>query len=120
MELEYFCRPNEAPQIFESLLNDYTEWIKNIGISKDNLYFYEVEPEKLAHYSKRTVDVMYRFFPERSDKGQWDELMGIANRTDFDLTRKSPKTKRESELILIRPRTCRISILKQMNDFIRT
>jgi glycyl-tRNA synthetase len=95
MELEYFCRPNEAPQIFESLLNDYTEWIKNIGISKDNLYFYEVEPEKLAHYSKRTVDVMYRFFPERSDKGQWDELMGIANRTDFDLTSHSKKPENE-------------------------
>jgi glycyl-tRNA synthetase len=91
MELEYFCRSDEAPQVFESLLDCYTEWIQSIGITKNNLYFYEVEPEKLAHYSKRTVDVMYRFFPERSDKGQWDELMGIANRTDFDLRSHSKK-----------------------------
>jgi glycyl-tRNA synthetase len=95
MELEYFCKPDEAPQIFETLLDGYTQWIENIGISRDNLYFYEVEPEKLAHYSKRTVDVMYRFFPERTDKGQWDELMGIANRTDFDLRSHSKKPEDE-------------------------
>jgi len=91
MELEYFCKPDEASQVFESLLEAYTEWMQKIGISKENLLLYEVEPEKLAHYSKRTVDVMYRFFPERSAESQWDELMGIANRTDFDLKSHSKK-----------------------------
>ncbi|HYJ92261.1 MAG TPA: glycine--tRNA ligase, partial [Pyrinomonadaceae bacterium] len=95
MELEYFCRPDDAPMVFNSLLDAYTEWIQSIGISKDNLYFYEVEPEKLAHYSKRTVDIMYRFFPERGDAAQWDELMGIANRTDFDLRSHSKKPEDE-------------------------
>src|SRR5207249_10413553 len=49
-------------------------------------------PEELAHYAKRTVDIQYRFFPEREDEERhWDELMGIANRTDFDLKTHSKK-----------------------------
>jgi glycyl-tRNA synthetase len=91
MELEYFCKPDDAPQLFESLLTDYTGWIESVGVAKDNLFFYEVPKDKLAHYSERTIDVMYRFFPERTDDGQWDELMGIANRTDFDLRSHSKK-----------------------------
>ena len=56
------------------------------GISADNLRLYEQPKEELAHYAKRTVDIQYRFFPEREEEErQWDELMGIANRTDFDL-----------------------------------
>ena len=58
----------------------------SLGISADNLRLYEQPPEELAHYAKRTVDIHYRFFPEREEvERQWDELMGIANRTDFDL-----------------------------------
>jgi glycyl-tRNA synthetase len=91
MEMEYFCRSEEAPQVFESLLQEYTDWIESLGISKENLFFYEVPPEKLAHYSVRTIDIMYRYFPEREGDGQWDELMGIANRTDFDLKSHSKK-----------------------------
>lgn len=98
MELEYFCRQSEAPSIFESLLDDYQKWIESIGILAENLFRYEVPEKELAHYSVRTVDLNYRFFPERSATGgnEWDELMGIANRTDFDLKSHSKKPEDES------------------------
>jgi glycyl-tRNA synthetase len=72
---------------------DYcVEWFKTLGIAPENLRLYEQPKEELAHYAKRTVDIHYRFFPEREDEGrQWDELMGIANRTDFDLKAHSKK-----------------------------
>ena len=61
-------------------------------LSADNLRLYEQPKEELAHYAKRTVDIQYRFFPERDEEErQWDELMGIANRTDFDLRTHSKK-----------------------------
>jgi len=97
MELEYFCRKIEAPEIFDSLLDEYQKWLEGLGISPENFYRYEVPKEELAHYSIRTVDLMYRFFPERKDTGgnEWDEIMGIANRTDFDLRSHSKKPENE-------------------------
>ncbi len=63
-----------------------------MDISDENLSLYEQQPHELAHYAERTVDFMYRFFPEREDEDkQWDELMGIANRKDFDLKSHSKK-----------------------------
>jgi glycyl-tRNA synthetase len=57
---------------------------------------YEQSAEELAHYAVRTVDIMYRYFPERDDESkQWDELMGIANRTDYDLRVHSKKPENE-------------------------
>lgn len=60
-----------------------TDWYTDLGIDKTNLRHYEHPKAKLSHYSKRTVDIEYRF-----DFGgkEFDELEGIANRTDFDLT----------------------------------
>jgi glycyl-tRNA synthetase len=56
------------------------------------LSLYEQTEKELAHYAERTVDIMYRYFPEREDEDkQWDELMGIANRTDYDLRVHSKK-----------------------------
>ena len=52
----------------------------------DNLRLFEHPKEKLSHYSKRTVDIEYRF---RFAGSEWGELEGIANRTDFDLTTHS-------------------------------
>lgn len=92
MEMEYFCRPENAPEMFEMWVESYMQWLTGLGISKDNLFLYEVPAEDLAHYSARTIDVMYRYFPEREDEDkQWDELMGIANRTDFDTKAHSKK-----------------------------
>jgi glycyl-tRNA synthetase len=86
MELEYFVKPGEDEEAFQAWVDAYIEWYERLGISRDNVLLYEVPKDELAHYSKRTVDVYYRFFPEREEgRKQFEELMGIANRTDFDL-----------------------------------
>ena len=92
MEMEYFCRPEDAPRIHQEFIDGFLEWFDSLGISRENLKLYEQTPEELAHYAQRTVDILYRFFPERDDEDkQFDELMGIANRTDFDLKTHSKK-----------------------------
>jgi glycyl-tRNA synthetase len=92
MEMEYFVRPGEDERVHQEWIDYCFDWFKILGISADNLRFYEQPKEELAHYAKRTVDIHYRFFPERDDEErQWDELMGIANRTDFDLKAHSKK-----------------------------
>jgi glycyl-tRNA synthetase len=64
----------------------YVSWYTGLGLSRDNLRLVEVPDEERAHYSKRTVDVYYRYFPEREEEErQWEELMGIAHRADYDL-----------------------------------
>jgi len=92
MEMEYFVRPGEDEQAHQEWIDACHQWFQSIGISGDNLRLYEQPKEELAHYAKRTVDIQYRFFPERDDEERhWDELMGIANRTDFDLRTHSKK-----------------------------
>ncbi len=92
MEIEYFVRPEEAAKAHQEWIDGFDEWLRSVGISPENLKHYEQEKHELAHYSERTVDILYRFFPEREDEAkQWDELMGIANRTDYDLRVHSKK-----------------------------
>ena len=92
MEMEYFCRPEDAPELHQEWIDGFQDWIGSIGISSENLKLYEQRPDELAHYAQRTVDILYRYFPEREDENkQWDELMGIANRTDYDLRVHSKK-----------------------------
>ena len=92
MEMEYFCHPDDAPKLVDEWVENYMNWLTGLGLSKENLHLYEVPGDELAHYSVRTVDVMYRYFPEREDESkQWEELMGIANRTDFDTKAHSKK-----------------------------
>ncbi|MDQ1522704.1 MAG: glycyl-tRNA synthetase [Pyrinomonadaceae bacterium] len=86
MEMEYFVRPGEDEMAHQEWIDNCYNWYASLGLSRDNLRLYEQPKEELAHYAKRTVDIHYRFFPERADEEKhWDELMGIANRTDFDL-----------------------------------
>lgn len=92
MEMEYFCRAEDAPGLHQEWIDGFQVWIQSLGISAGNLSLYEQGPQELAHYAERTVDIMYRFFPERDDEEkQWDELMGIANRTNYDLRVHSKK-----------------------------
>lgn len=92
MEIEYFVKPDEVAPAHQEWIDGFHSWITSLGISESNLKNYEQTKEELAHYSERTVDILYRFFPERADESkQWDELMGIANRTDFDLRVHSKK-----------------------------
>ncbi len=83
MEMEFFVKPGADEQWHERWLENRLAWYRGLGIAGDNLRFYEHPAEKRSHYSKRTVDIEYRFeFPG----SEWGELEGIANRTDFDLS----------------------------------
>jgi glycyl-tRNA synthetase len=100
MEIEYFVKPpailkpgeTTDEEWHERWIADRFNWYQSLGMRADNLRKYEQPRAELAHYAKRTVDIQYRFFPEREDEEkQWDELEGIANRTDFDLKAHSKK-----------------------------
>jgi glycyl-tRNA synthetase len=96
MEMEYFVKPGDDESIHQEWIDYCFNWFTSLGINADNLRLYEQPKEELAHYAKRTVDIHYRFFPEREEEErQWDELMGIANRTDFDLKAHSKKPENE-------------------------
>ena len=82
MEMEFFVAPGTDEEWHQYWIDERTNWYVNLGIARDNLRLYEHPAEKLSHYSKRTVDIEYRFGFQGSE---WGELEGIANRTDFDL-----------------------------------
>jgi glycyl-tRNA synthetase len=86
MEMEFFVEPGTDEQWHEYWLSARWDWYVGLGLSTDNLRFFEHPKEKLSHYSKRTVDIEYRFQFGGTD---FAELEGIANRTDFDLTTHS-------------------------------
>ena len=83
MEMEFFVKPGEDEEWHQYWIDERTRWYTDLGIDADNLRHFEHPQEKLSHYSKRTVDIEYRF---RFAGSEWGELEGIANRTDFDLT----------------------------------
>jgi len=82
MEMEFFVKPGEDEEWHEYWIQERYNWYVNLGINPDNLRLFEHPKEKLSHYSKRTVDIEYRFGFQGSEFG---ELEGVANRTDFDL-----------------------------------
>jgi glycyl-tRNA synthetase len=83
MEMEYFVEPGTDEELHQYWIDTRTAWYTGLGMNPDNLRQFEHPKEKLSHYSKRTVDIEYRFGFTGSE---WGELEGIANRTDFDLT----------------------------------
>ena len=86
MEMEFFVEPGTDEQWHEYWLQERWNWYLGLGLTADNLRFFEHPKEKLSHYSTRTVDIEYRFgFGGK----EFDELEGIANRTNFDLTTHS-------------------------------
>ncbi|MFG3440045.1 glycine--tRNA ligase [Nonomuraea sp. NPDC047897] len=86
MEMEFFVKPGTDEEWHQFWIDERYRWYSDLGINKDNLRLYEHPKEKLSHYSKRTVDIEYRF---NFTGSEWGELEGIANRTDFDLTAHS-------------------------------
>jgi glycyl-tRNA synthetase len=86
MEMEFFVVPGTDEEWHQYWIDERTRWYVDLGIDPDNLRHYEHPQEKLSHYSKRTVDIEYRF---RFAGSEWGELEGVANRTDFDLTTHS-------------------------------
>ena len=87
MELEYFVMPGNDEEFHDSWVQKRLEWWNNQGVPMESIEIYDVPTEELAHYSKKTVDLMYKF------PHGLEELEGIANRTDFDLGSHSKKQK---------------------------
>ena len=85
MELEYFVSPGKDEEAHNLWVQNRIEWWNNQGVPTESIEIYDVPKEELAHYSKKTVDIMYKF-PHGVE-----ELEGIANRTDFDLGSHSKK-----------------------------
>jgi glycyl-tRNA synthetase len=85
MEIEYFVMPGTDDEWHERWVSDRVAWYHQYGIRPANLKQYVTPAADLAHYSKATTDLLYRFFPEREDSKQFEEVEGIANRADYDL-----------------------------------
>ncbi len=79
MEMEFFVPPGEGPKWLEYWKEQRLAWWRGIGLNKDNLRFRQHDEDELAHYSDGCFDIDYRF------PWGWDELEGIASRTDHDL-----------------------------------
>jgi len=80
MELEYFVKPGTDEEAHQYWIDERFAWYQRYGIRPEKLRLREHDADELSHYSKRTVDIEYEF------PWGWDELEGIANRGDFDLS----------------------------------
>ncbi len=79
LEIEYFVKPGEDEQVHQQWMDDCIKWYTDLGIDHDRLRLRAHEDNELSHYAKATYDIEYRY------PWGWGEIMGIANRTDFDL-----------------------------------
>ena len=80
MEIEYFCRPEQASEKYQEWIKARFQWYLDLGIKKENLQLREHAKDELAHYAAGCTDVEYKF------SFGWSELEGIANRGAYDLT----------------------------------
>ncbi len=83
MEMEFFVKPGSDEEWHQYWIDTRLAWYADLGLRPDMMRLFEHPQEKLSHYSKRTVDIEYRFGFQGSE---WGELEGIANRTDYDLS----------------------------------
>ena len=97
MELEFFCKPGTDLDWFAYWKEQCKNWLFSLGIRENSLKFRDHLPEELSHYSKATTDIEFMF------PFGWGELWGIADRTDFDLSRHSEHS--GSELSYLDPVT---------------
>jgi len=88
MEFEYFFDPevNDWNELFEYWMKEVNQFALDCGVTKDNLRFREHEDFELSHYSKRTVDLEYKF------PWGFKEMFACAYRTDFDLKNHAEKS----------------------------
>jgi len=80
MEMEYFVKPGTDEEHHQHWIDERLKWYLDLGMREENLRLREHAADELSHYSKRTVDIEYKY------PWGWGELEGIANRGDFDLT----------------------------------
>jgi len=83
MEMQWFCEPKTAPKLFDYWKKERLNWYLNLGIKKENLRIREVSKKELAHYARKASDIEYKF------PFGWQEVEGIHNRGDWDLSNHS-------------------------------
>ncbi|MDP2967177.1 MAG: glycine--tRNA ligase [bacterium] len=83
MEMQWFCHPKESDKFFDYWKKERMQWYLNLGIKKENLRMVEVPAKERAHYAKRQVDIEYHF------PFGWQEIEGVHNRGDWDLSNHS-------------------------------
>ncbi|MGB0685187.1 MAG: glycine--tRNA ligase, partial [Planctomycetota bacterium] len=83
MEMEFFCRPEDAPHWYEYWQKERFQWYLDLGVDPSKLRMRQHADDELAHYASGCGDVEYLF------PFGWSELEGIANRTDYDLRKHS-------------------------------
>ena len=89
MELEFFCKPGTDLEWFEYWRNYCKQFLLNLGIEEKNIRLRDHSPEELVFYSKGTTDIEFAF------PFGWGELWGIADRTDYDLSRHMEHSKQD-------------------------
>lgn len=93
MELEFFCKPGTEIEWFNYWRSYAVEFLQTLGLKRENLELHDHAQEELSHYSNATTDVLYRF------PWGFDELWGIASRTDFDLNAHQTQSKENLEYL---------------------
>ena len=93
MELEFFCKPDTDLEWFDYWKAYCKKFLLDLGLKEENLKFRDHEKEELSFYSKATCDVEYKF------PFGWGELWGIADRTDYDLSRHMEHSKKSLEYL---------------------
>ena len=91
MELEFFTHPQEDVKWYEYWQKFCFDWLLSLGLTRENLRIREHDKEELSHYSVATSDIEYKY------PWGWDEMWGIADRTDFDLTQHQLHSKQSME-----------------------
>ncbi len=89
MELEFFCKPGTDMEWYEYWKKFCKDWLMKLGIKEENLRLREHSKEELSFYSKGTTDIEFLF------PFGWGELWGIADRTDYDLSRHMEASKED-------------------------
>lgn len=91
MEMEFFCKPGEDLKWYDYWKKYCLDFVKSYGVNEEKLRLREHEKEELSFYSKGTCDIEYLF------PFGWGELWGIADRTDYDLSRHMEVSKANLE-----------------------
>ncbi len=89
MELEFFCKPGTDIEWFEYWRNYCRQFLLNLGMEENNIRLRDHSPEELVFYSKGTTDIEFAF------PFGWGELWGIADRTDYDLSKHIEHSKQD-------------------------
>ena len=95
MEIEYFIDPENWEAEFDKIMSECHDFLENkMGLKPENVHELDVPAEDRAHYSKRTIDIEFDY------PIGCEELMGIAYRTDFDLSNIQRESGKNMEYIV--------------------